>query len=811
MFKNLIVSAIRNLKKKPAFTFINILGLSLGMATCLLITLYVQYDLSFDDYQDNNVYRVALKRIYPEREVEYAFTPHSISPQMVLDFPEVLDQARLFKVSGSVILEHEEDQFAEENVVFADSSIFRLIKIDFINGNQATALTDPSAIVLTERIAKKIFGSTDIIGETLQTPNGPLQISAIVENYPENSHFTFDVLIPLHSLDFFNQQNWTGFSALSYIKVTDGTDPAQVEAKLPALIKEYADGEIKARNGISYDEYLAAGNGYIYTLQPIKDIFLHSKLEGELRPTGNITYVYIFSIVAVFILFIASINFMNLSTARSVERGKEVGIRKVLGSSKSQLIKQFLTEAILITLGSAVVAILFAFVCLPFFNEIAQRQLTLSVIFQPAFLSSMVFIILAIGLLSGIYPAFFISSFSAIKVLKGNLKTASAGINLRNSLVIAQFAISIALISATLIVYDQMSFLMQKSLGFNQQDVLVVDNAFSINNTDDAINLPRFETFRNEIESLPYVTTAAFTSAMPGDILPGYLLRVPGTGKESMVARNVTFDQYMLEASEMNLVAGRFFDNAFNDSLSMILNQTAVDKLAIDSPIGKKVINIDNDNELVEYTIIGVMEDFHFQSLHVKMEPIAVTSPQSRNAFFNKMIVRMDSDHQQAAALSVQDKWDEFVQDSPFTSYYLEERLEGFYTSEKATMKIFGVFALLAIIIACIGLLGLSAFIINQRVKEIGVRKVLGASATSIITLFAKDFVKLILIAAFIAVPAAYFWISSWLENFAYSSGISVSVFLLAVLVALLIGVVTIGIQSIKAAVANPVKSLRDD
>ena len=812
MFRNVWRITIRNLLKKPVFTGINIIGLGLGMASCLIMSMYVWYDLSYDDFQDSNVYRLVLNRVYPEREVDYAFVPHSITPQMVENYPEVIQQARIFKVFGPVNIRHGEDFYNEENVIFADSTLFDVIHIPLLEGQPQDALSRPDAIVLTESMAIKLFGKTAVLGEILETPNGPFSVTAVAKDYPSNSHFGFDYLLPLHSIPFFDQTNWTGFSCLSYIKTNQGTDPAKLQEKFPELIKTYADGEIKARNGISYDEYIAAGNGYNYSLQPIKDIHLYSNLEGELKPNGNITYVYIFSIVAIFILLIASINFMNLSTARSTERGKEVGIRKVLGSTKQQLIAQFLTEALLITLLSFIFSLLLVYLALPMFNEIALRPLSLYMIWLPQRLVLILFIIVTVGVISGLYPAFFISAFSPLRVMKGELKTSNSGITLRNGLVIIQFAISIALISATLIIAQQMNYLLNKSLGFDQSDVLVIDNAFALNNLPQDINWDRYETFKQEINQLPEVISSSFTSAMPGDNLPGYLLRIPGSGKESMVARNITFDHGMFECMEMSLKEGRFFDRSFNDSLSMVLNETAVAKLGIESPaVGKKIININNDNELVEYTIIGIVKDFHFQSLHIDMEPVAITSNRDGNAFFNKMVVRIRHNDYESGIRQIEEKWGDFVTDTPIAYYTLDDQLAQFYDSEKATMKIFGFFTFLAIIIACIGLLGLSAFIINQRIKEIGVRKVLGANTGQIVWLLSTDFGKLILLSSLIAVPVSYWWISSWLENFAYSIDIPVLAFILAVVIALLVGLITISIQSIKAVSMNPVQSLRDE
>ncbi|MFY0686048.1 MAG: ABC transporter permease [Cyclobacteriaceae bacterium] len=811
MIRNYIMTSMRSLYKKLSFTVVNVLGLALGLATCLLIFLFVSYDTSYDNFQDENVHRIVLNRVYPEREVNYAFIPHSIGPQMVMDFPEVENQARLFQVFAPNTLRYNDDFFIEEKIIFADSNLFEVFYLPLKEGDPQSALNDPNAVVLTESSAAKIFKGEDPMGKQIDFQGQNRMVTGIAYDYPENSHIGFEYILPLNSIQFFKQSNWLSFSAMTYIKLRPNSTTEQVEEKIPSFLKQYADGQMRQQNGVSFDEYIEAGNGYNYTLQPIQSIHLHSNLEGELKPNGNITYVYIFSIVALFILAIACINFMNLSTARSTERGKEVGIRKVLGSGKGQLIGQFLTESTLITLMAGIVAVLITSLVLPYFNEIAGRPLSVSQFSSPIHITGFLTLLVFIGILSGIYPAFFISSFKPVTVLKGKLRHSKSGTGLRNVLVVVQFAISIFLISATILVYSQMNYLMNKPLGYNKEGVVVIENAFNLDPNATQLNWNKYETFRTEINKLPGVIGTSFTSGMPGDLLPGYTIRIPGGSKESYAIRNIVFDEQISSTLEMQLNEGRFFERSFNDSLSMILNEAAVTQLGISNPIGSKLINVIDEENQVEYTIVGVVEDFHFQSLHVSMEPIAITNMAGQGGFVSKAVVRISNDEINATMNDIESVWNSFVTNSPFQSYFLEADLEEFYKSEQATGKIFSIFTFLAILIACIGLLGLSAFIINQRVKEIGVRKVLGASVPSIILLLSKDFTKLIAIAAIISIPLAYIWMSSWLENFAYATKINLFVFALAAGIALAIGLFTVGMQSIKAAMSNPVNSLKDE
>lgn len=797
--------------KKFGFTLINVLGLAMGMTTCLLIYLYVDYETSYDSQQDDNVYRMWINRVYPEREVNYPLAPHSFGPQMVENFPEVIGQGRCFSIRNPTTVQVGDDFYLEDKVVFVDSTFLSILNIPLKMGDKKTALSDENSLILSESTAKKLFGDEDPMGKIVELFGASRKVTAVAFDYPENSHFAFDYLSPLHQFPFINRPNWTGFSTMIYLKLSEGADPMELEQKFPAFVKQYAEGPIQQRNGISYDEYIAAGNGYNYHLHHIKDIHLHSNLENEMKANGNINYVYIFSVIAIFILAIACINFMNLSTARSTERGKEVGIRKVLGSAKGQLMGQFLTESVIVAFLSAMVAIVAAILVLPAFSSLAARPLEIMQLFSPLPLLVILGIILLIGFLAGIYPAFFISSFAPLSVLKGKLRSGKGGAFLRNGLVITQFAISITLISATLIVFDQMDFMLSKPLGFDKDNVVVVENAGSIAQGPN-VGFDRFETFKNEVNSLEDIQISAYTSTMPGDITGDFVASVPGTGqKESMVMRRMIFGDEMLSVLDVKLTEGRFFSKEFDDTLSMVLNKSAVEKLALTDPVGKKILEIGAGNDPVEYTIVGVVEDFHFQSLHVDLKPAAFTSYEGQNRFLSKMVVKIEGDNTKRALDQLATKWGEFVPGVPFRTYFLDSDMEEFYAAERATGRIFGIFTFLAILIACVGLLGLSAFIINQRVKEIGVRKVLGATITQLILLLSKDFVALIAISVLIAIPACYFWMSEWMNGFAYSVGIDWTIFLIAAVSALLIGVGVVSVQAIKAALANPIESLRDE
>lgn len=753
-----------------------------------------------------------INRVYPEREVNYPLAPHSFGPQIVQDFPEVLAQGRCVRPFNPTTVKVGDDYYLEDKIVYADSTFLTVVNVPLKMGNAETALYDANSVILSETIAKKLFGDADPMGQNVEFNGTTQKVTGVAFDYPDNSHFGFDYLTTLHQFPFFSQINWTSFTTMTYLKLQEGTNPDIVEGKFPAFVKKYAEGAIQKRNGVSYDEYIAAGNGYNYHLHHIKDIHLHSNLENEMKANGNISYIYIFSVIAVFILIIACINFMNLSTARSTERGKEVGIRKVLGSAKGQLIGQFLTESIMVALLSAIAAVAVAYLVLPAFNTIADRPLNILQVLDPAHLIVMAIIILTVGLLAGLYPAFFISSFAPLSVLKGLLKGSKSGTNLRNGLVVAQFAISITLISATMIVYQQMNYMLNKPLGFDKENVVVIESAGDINGTGPNLDQSRFETFRTEINRIPGVKMSSYASTMPGDFTGDFTASVPGAGqKESMVMRRMTFGDDLPTVLGMEVLEGRFFSREFDDTLSMVLNESAVQKLGLVDPIGKKILQIAAANDPIEYTIVGVVNDFHFQSLHLELKPAAFVSYEGPTPFYTKMVVKIDAENTKQTMDQVEATWNNFVPGSPFKSYFLDSDMEEFYSAERATGRIFSIFTFLAIAIACIGLLGLSAFIINQRVKEIGVRKVLGASIPQIIVLLSTGFTKLIAISAIIAIPAAYFWMNEWMNGFAYSAGINWLVFLFAAAAALIIGIGVVSFQAIKAALANPVESLRDE
>lgn len=802
MFKNNLIVAYRNLIKKKAYSAINILGLSVGIACCTLIAMYVNHELGYDKFQNEDVYRIGLNRIYPDRETGYTIIPHSIGPQMVIDFPEVEAQARVLPPIGTSIFRFEDKSFNEPYFLMADSNVFEVIDLPLIEGNPANALTEKNTIILSETTAKKYFGNDDPIGKTLESPFGNFMVTAIAKDYPDNSHFKFDIIASIQSAPFISRPIWAQFTTMTYLRLTPGADPSRLEAKFPGFVKTYAAGQIEARTKMSFDEYIAAGNGYDYFLQPIQDIHLTSNLENEIRVNGNATYVTLFIFIAGFILIIACINFMNLSTARSIERAKEVGIRKVLGSLRKQLVIQFLTESVIISTISLLIGVIMVYLVLPLFSNLAERPLDFEILYQPYFLLGMIGGTLFIGLIAGFYPAVVLSAFIPVNVLKGKMKTSKAGVQLRNGLVIFQFMVSVVLISSTLVIYDQMQYMINKNLGFDKEQVIVLKNTNTLND--------KVEPFKESILGQHNIHSAAMSSAMPGDFYAGFSMRMEGQTEEGLVARQIGIDEDFLEAMKIKLIAGRNFSDEFVDSLSIIVNQSLVDELNLADPIGKHIIDTGNDpSSEIRYRIIGVIEDYHYQSLHTKIDPQVLIHTSNSNTFANVMAVKVSGASLQNTLSHMEQAWGNYNPNTPFEYYFLDNNLREFYSAERTSGEIFSLFTVLAILIACIGLLGLSSYTISQKTKEIGVRKVMGASVFQIMFILSKDFTLLIMTAIVIAIPLSYYYMNSWLNDFAYRIDINWLTFLLSGVAALIIAWITVSYQSIKAARMNPVKTLR--
>lgn len=805
--------AWRNLGKNRVNTAINIVGLAIGMASCLLIALFVADELSFDRHWLNGerVYRMALERRYPDRVSKYAMIPQSYAEAVRREIPGVQEAVRVFNFNGgnaTTLLKIGSEVHEERAFLAVDSTFFRVFQTALLRGTPDAVLSRPNTLVLTESTAKRLFGTQNPLGKTIELVQGPkLEVTGVCADFPHNTHFSADFLASTKGFPFADQTNFINFSAHTYLLLRPGVSPETVQAKLPALVEKYAAGPVQRNFGVTYREYLKAGNGYFYFLQPLLGIHLDSNLEAELRPNGNRTLVYVFSVIAAFILLIACINFMNLATARSGERAREVGIRKTLGSTRGQLAAQFLTESVIQALAGFALAMGLVIALLPAFNSVSGKELSATFFLNAAVFPLLLGLALVVGLLAGAYPAGVLARFEPIRVLRGRFASTRQGQLLRNGLVVFQFTVSILLIISTMVVLRQLSFIQSKELGFTKEHVLTLQGVGFLG--------PKTEAFKREVERMAGVVSVGSTSATPGTPnFFGMTIRKPGQN-ETLTGRGVVVDDRFLQTLGVTMAQGRAFSREFNDSLSVILNEEAVQRLGLIDPIGKTVLSPDRfgrpGTDEVNYTVVGVVKNFHFTSLHDRIAPLFVINDRWFNRLNNQMVVRIQAENPAAILAQTERLWKSYLPDQPFRYSFLDEDWTALYRTEQVSQQIFGVFALLAIFIACMGLLGLAMYVIQQRTKEIGIRKVLGASVPGLVALLSKDFLKLVVLAILLASPLAWWAMDRWLQDFAYRIAMPWWAFGLAGIMAVLIALLTVSFQSVKAALMDPVKSLRSE
>lgn len=804
MFKNLIKVAFRNIWKKKLFSLINIIGLSVGIACFFLIIINVRHESSYDKFQKDGdrIYRVALERIYPEKVIFYAVIPYSIGDAMKTDFPEVEKMTRVLFNRGPVVLRYKEKSYEETKIFFVEKNFFEMFSIPLIKGTPETIFSTPNSLVLTEDTALKYFGEDEPIGKFLATPQGPALVSGVCENIPENSHMEFDFLVSLNLTGIQNRPNYVSFSVHTYVMLKEGVPADEVEAKMPDLVERYAAGQIQAQTGLSFKEYVAAGNGYNYFFQPIRDIHLHSNLEAEIKANGNITYVYVLIAIAAFLIIIACVNFMNLATARSASRAREVGIRKIVGSTKGLLIRQFLLESLIMSLISVAVAATWVQLLLPVFNQLTRKQLEIHYLQDPFNIVFLLVIGLFVGMLAGLYPAFVLSSFRPVTILKGRFTTSRSGTRMRNALVVLQFAISIICIAMTMLVYRQMDFMQKKDLGFDKENMVVIERAYTLRNQGEA--------FKQELRTLPGVVNATGSGTIfTGRGYYGIMFQAGGD-PEPKTTRGFNIDEDFIDTMGLEIVQGRGFSRQFNETRNVIINESTIEEFGWNDPVGMKIRYLGGEGEPTgEYTIIGVVTDFHYNSLHNPINSFVLLGlPQDQRVLANLQI-KIKPENIGETLGAIEQKWKEFNPQEQFSYYFLDSKLEEMYGNEKTSGQIFSIFSLLAIVIACIGLFGLSAYMVELRTKEIGIRKVLGSTASKIVVLLSKDFAKLVGLAFVIATPIAYYSMTRWLQNFAFRSPVQVWIFLLAGMAAILIAQLTISFQALKAANADPADALR--
>ena len=811
MLRNYLKIAYRNLLRSKAFSAINIVGLSFGLATCLIIGLFILDELSFDRFHEkaDRIVRVTFRANMSGNKINESNVMPPTAKTLQRDYPEVLEATRL-RQGRAFILAKDDKVFKENGVAFVDSNFLQVFTFPLVKGNPKTALFRPNTLVISEKMAQKYFGDEDPIGKTLKSKNYDelLQVTGVMAEWPTHSHFHFDFLIAMAGLDEAKVDSWMQSEFYTYLVLPEGYDYQKLQAKLPRVVEKYMGPEVKQAFGMNYAEFRQKGNELGLQLQPLTDIHLHSDFDYDLGPSGDVRYVYIFGAIALFMLLIACINFMNLSTAGASKRAREVGIRKVMGSEKSTLVGQFLLESIMLTAVALVLAVGLVWLALPFFNNLADKNLTLSFTAMPWLLPGLLLLGLVVGILAGSYPAFFLSSFKPISVLKGGsnagrFASGRRSIGLRGTLVVVQFCISIILIVGTTVVYQQLQFIQNVKLGYDKEQVLVLQGTYRLGQNE--------QLFRKQLMQDSRVVDATVSGYVPAGPTFNNNFMVYGDDKVNEFTKGIRYDvdENYIPTLGMTMAAGRNFSSEFGtDSSAIILNETAAREMGWGKDaIGHTVTRPNNDGTKATYRVIGVVKDFNFKSLHERITPLMMTLGHNGGAILAKVKTR----DLPALITSVEKQWKALVADEPLEYSFLEENFNATYRAEQKTGQILGLFAGLTIFVACLGLFGLATFTAEQRTKEIGVRKVLGASVTSVVALLSKDFLKLVAISIVIASPMAWYAMQFWLQDFAYKIDISWWVFALAGLLAVVIALLTVSFQSVKAALMNPVESLRSE
>lgn len=794
MFRNYIKVAWRNAFNQKGYSFINIAGLSLGIAISVCIFLYVRYELSYDTFHENydRIYRLSLNAKFGSNNIHAAVVSPPMGDYLVQNYAGAESFTRLYKQTNSGYFRNRDRKFYEKGLIYADSGFFRVFSFKMIKGNEAEALKEPNSLVLTQTAARKYFGDGEAYGKTLvQNDNKTYRITGIVKDPPENSHFHFNMLGAFADLEaefgkaYF--ENWGAFSFHTYILLAEGVDPKGVEAHFPEMIS-------KNMPRIAQQNYEV--NPY---LQKLGNIHLHSKLMMEIEPTGDFTRVIIFAAIAGFILLIACINFMNLASARSFKRSREVAMRKVHGAEKKQLITQFMGESVFFTVVSLLLALVLVELFLPLFSDIVDKNLQLAVPGTLTTIMMLAGLTLVTAFLSGSYPALYLSSFSPMRIFNNETKQGKAVTGFRNILVVLQFAISIFLIISSLVIYDQIKYVSAKDLGYNHEHTIFLN----LNGTRQQKN---YQVYKKEFSKLACVAGVAGSSHSPGRGLDGNSFIPEGMDeKDPWLIYYFGVDPDFKETLGMKMVMGRDLSHEYaTDSSAVVINRTLYKKLGWEDPLGRK-LKVISDGQPRDYTIVGVVEDFHAQSLHEGIEPMMLMYSDSYS-FLN---IRLRPGDLKKDIAQIEKKWNEMEPDVPFSFEFIDQAFEATYRADLITARLFIFFTVVAIFIACLGLLGLTAFMVGRRKKEIGIRKVLGAPVTGIVLLLGGRFSRWVLVANLIAWPAAWLVMNRWLENFAYRTSLNWLFFVLAALVALLIAWITVSYQTIKSARMNPVDVIR--
>ncbi len=808
MLKNFFLNTVRNMKKQRGYVLLNLGGLVIGITSFLFISLYVIHELSYDRFHSGyeNIYRLKVIGRMAGSELNQAVTAAPMAQAMLNDYPEIIKATRT-RGMGEWLIGYGENRFNEEGVMFADSNFFDVLDFRFLKGDPESALVRPRSMVMTEEYARKYFGDADPVGQkvTMESDTVLFTITGVIENVPDNSHIKFDILASLSTYpQMANNQFWISHNFYTYIEVADGTDKNVLQEKLQEMIIKYVGPQLQEALGTSIDDFRNAGNDFSYVLEPLKDIHLKGAVQYNLEPPGSPSTVFIFAIIAFLILVVAIINYVNLATAKSAGRAKEVGVKKVSGASKAGLISQFLAESVLIAAIAGIISMLLVLALTPSFNQLIGKTLSVS-LFSVNGVIAILILILLVGFSAGFYPAFVLASFKPADVLKGTLSPGSMSKRLRGILVVFQFAVSIVIIIGSILVYRQLNFMTRKDLGFDKENLIVIKRS-------DAFWRQR-ETFRNQVMQIDGVVNAGFSRQVPGmEFSNNAFFRDDDPDKNMYLLQQawVSFDYP--QALGVKLASGRFFSRDFGtDSTSVMINESAVRLLGLKEPVvGQYITQPAGPREFRRYQIIGVMKDFNITSMHKAIDPVcfSVLFPGGGDQYAT---LRLSGKNIPATLAAVERKWKEFTPTQPFQYEFFTDTWNNLYTSEMKAGRIFFLFSFLAIFIACIGLIGLVTFMTNKRTREIGIRKTYGASMPIILNLLIREIVILISISSLVAWPLAYYGSRYWLSSFADKASVSPLIYFLASVIVLVIGFIAVSYQTIKAASYSPANALRTD
>lgn len=804
MLKNLLKHSVRSFKRQRSYILINVLGLSIGIACSLLIALYILNEATYDRFnlKKDRIYRTILNGKIGGQEVTIFASPAVLGPTLAKEFPEIESFLRM-SGGGPSVLEYDSQSYIENDLIEADSTFFDFFSIPVLKGDPKALLNGPHKAVLSESTAKKIFGDVNPIDKEIKIGTDTVRyiVSGVMADIPDKAHFKANILTSIiTNPGRANNPVWMSNNLSTYILLKPNSLSSTVDGKFHDLLLKYVGPEIQKYMNISMDDFISQGNKYRFYLQNLKDIHLDPSIQQEFKAAVDPKYLEIFAGIAIMIVLIAAINFMNLATAQASRRAKEVGIKKVGGSTRGMLIFQFLSESFMLTLVALIFAVLLIKATLPYFNDLLDVNLGLRLLSAWYTIPGLILFAVFVGLLAGSYPAFYLSSFNPYEVLKGSLKTSSRNSNLRRVLVIFQFAVSILLIIGTIVMYRQIDYMLNKDVGFNKEQLLVIDRAH-------ALGL-KMKAFKDEVREIPGVVNIASSTAVPGKNNNNNGYGIEGRSEESFLLTTSWVDYDFLDTYGMTLASGRWFDKSFtSDSTACLINEAAVKNFSIPEP--EKTRMVDPGGGKNNYLpILGVVKNFNFESLRNPVNPY-IMKVQSRNFFWGYVTVRLKTENYKNTIAAIEAKWKEFVPNTPLSYFFLDEEFERMYIQEKQNAQMAVIFSILAIFIASLGLFGLTSFTVEQRTKEIGVRKAMGSSVGSIYVEISKEIVILVSISALIAWPLVYYWSVKWLENFYFKITPGVLSFIVGLLLAIGIAVITISYKIMKAARINPAQSLK--